>query len=47
MGARKSRTKCSTVGIQGIDWSFGGMIFALVYRTAGISGTALLTKVVI
>jgi aquaporin PIP len=47
MGAGKSRTKCPTVGIQGIAWSFGGMIFALVYRTAGISGTALLTKVVI
>ncbi|XP_061964945.1 uncharacterized protein LOC133689179 [Populus nigra] len=39
-GGGKTRTKCSTVGIQGIAWSFGGMIFALVYRTAGISGTA-------
>ncbi|XP_022156921.1 probable aquaporin PIP1-4 isoform X1 [Momordica charantia] len=29
---------CSTVGIQGIAWAFGGMIFALVYCTAGISG---------
>ncbi|KAF2319023.1 hypothetical protein GH714_012510 [Hevea brasiliensis] len=36
--AVKAPTKCSTVGIQGIAWSFGGMIFALVYCTAGISG---------
>ncbi|XP_070012275.1 aquaporin PIP1-2-like [Nicotiana sylvestris] len=34
----KSESKCSTVGIQGIAWAFGGMIFALVYCTAGISG---------
>jgi aquaporin PIP len=38
MGVVKSPTKCSTVGIQGIAWAFGGMIFALVYCTAGISG---------
>ncbi|KAL7214806.1 hypothetical protein ACSBR1_027064 [Camellia fascicularis] len=38
MGVVQSKTKCSTVGIQGIAWSFGGMIFALVYCTAGISG---------
>ena len=38
MGVVKSDTKCSTVGIQGIAWAFGGMIFALVYCTAGISG---------
>ncbi|KAJ8774354.1 hypothetical protein K2173_011603 [Erythroxylum novogranatense] len=38
MGVSKSQTKCSTVGIQGIAWAFGGMIFALVYCTAGISG---------
>ncbi|KAH8484942.1 hypothetical protein H0E87_026633 [Populus deltoides] len=38
MGVAKSPTKCSTVGIQGIAWAFGGMIFALVYCTAGISG---------
>jgi len=43
MGVARSRTKCSTVGIQGIAWAFGGMIFVLVYCTAGISGTALLT----
>lgn len=40
MGVGKSRTKCSTVGLQGIAWAFGGMIFALVYCTAGISGVA-------
>jgi aquaporin PIP len=33
-----SGSKCATVGIQGIAWSFGGMIFVLVYCTAGISG---------
>lgn len=38
MGIAKSPTKCSTVGIQGIAWAFGGMIFTLVYCTAGISG---------
>ncbi|KAL0426010.1 UNVERIFIED_CONTAM: Glycerol-3-phosphate 2-O-acyltransferase 4 [Sesamum radiatum] len=38
MGVSKSGSKCSTVGIQGIAWAFGGMIFALVYCTAGISG---------
>ncbi|XVF83912.1 hypothetical protein PTKIN_Ptkin16aG0532100 [Pterospermum kingtungense] len=38
MGVVKENTKCSTVGIQGIAWAFGGMIFALVYCTAGISG---------
>lgn len=38
MGVAKSPTKCGTVGIQGIAWAFGGMIFALVYCTAGISG---------
>ncbi|KAL6980668.1 Aquaporin PIP1-2 [Sarracenia purpurea var. burkii] len=38
MGVVSAPTKCSTVGIQGIAWAFGGMIFALVYCTAGISG---------
>ncbi|KAF5453649.1 hypothetical protein F2P56_028539 [Juglans regia] len=38
MGVVKAPTKCTTVGIQGIAWAFGGMIFALVYCTAGISG---------
>ncbi|KAK2433942.1 Aquaporin PIP2-7 [Trifolium repens] len=31
-------TDCDGVGILGIAWSFGGMIFILVYCTAGISG---------
>jgi aquaporin PIP len=30
--------ECGGVGILGIAWSFGGMIFVLVYCTAGISG---------
>ncbi|CAL9159839.1 unnamed protein product [Musa hybrid cultivar] len=30
--------QCSGVGILGIAWAFGGMIFILVYCTAGISG---------
>jgi len=29
---------CEGVGILGIAWAFGGMIFILVYCTAGISG---------
>ncbi|KAF7828991.1 aquaporin PIP2-7 [Senna tora] len=29
---------CDGVGLLGIAWSFGGMIFILVYCTAGISG---------
>ncbi|XP_054825691.1 aquaporin PIP1-3 [Prosopis cineraria] len=37
MGVKRS-PKCASVGIQGIAWAFGGMIFALVYCTAGISG---------
>lgn len=44
MGVSKSPTKCSTVGIQGIAWAFGGMIFALVYCTAGISGNYMQMK---
>ncbi|CAJ1955959.1 unnamed protein product [Sphenostylis stenocarpa] len=31
-------TECDGVGILGIAWAFGGMIFVLVYCTAGISG---------
>ena len=41
MGVSKSPTKCSMVGIQGIAWAFGGMIFTLVCCTAGISGQSL------
>lgn len=39
MGYARSTSKCASVGVQGIAWAFGGMIFALVYCTAGISGT--------
>ncbi|GAB2216838.1 hypothetical protein Droror1_Dr00024618 [Drosera rotundifolia] len=38
IGYSKTPNKCATVGTQGIAWAFGGMIFALVYCTAGISG---------
>lgn len=41
MGVVRSPSKCASVGIQGIAWAFGGMIFALVYCTAGISGIFL------
>jgi len=33
-----SPDQCGGVGILGIAWAFGGMIFVLVYCTAGISG---------
>ncbi|KAG6397058.1 hypothetical protein SASPL_143219 [Salvia splendens] len=38
MGVGRAKNKCASVGTQGIAWAFGGMIFALVYCTAGISG---------
>ncbi|XP_038905331.1 probable aquaporin PIP1-4 [Benincasa hispida] len=38
MGVARAPNKCSTVGAQGIAWAFGGIIFVLVYCTAGISG---------
>uniref|UniRef100_A0A7C8Z9L9 Uncharacterized protein n=1 Tax=Opuntia streptacantha TaxID=393608 RepID=A0A7C8Z9L9_OPUST len=38
MGVKRAPSMCASVGIQGIAWAFGGMIFALVYCTAGISG---------
>lgn len=38
MGVKRSPTMCDSVGIQGIAWSFGGVVFTLVYCTAGISG---------
>ncbi|KAJ4774310.1 Plasma membrane intrinsic protein [Rhynchospora pubera] len=31
-------SQCGGVGVEGIAWAFGGMIFILVYCTAGISG---------
>ncbi|MCO5586023.1 hypothetical protein L7F22_039960 [Adiantum nelumboides] len=37
-GQPTAKNACPGVGIQGIAWAFGGMIFALVYCTAGISG---------
>ncbi|GAU33646.1 hypothetical protein TSUD_310540 [Trifolium subterraneum] len=38
IGHQKQTGPCDGVGLLGIAWSFGGMIFVLVYCTAGISG---------
>ncbi|KAK9164563.1 hypothetical protein Syun_005465 [Stephania yunnanensis] len=38
IGYKKNTDPCAGVGILGIAWAFGGMIFILVYCTAGISG---------
>ncbi|XP_074275684.1 aquaporin PIP2-7-like [Silene latifolia] len=38
IGHKKQTAPCGGVGLLGIAWSFGGMIFILVYCTAGISG---------
>jgi len=38
MGSKRKDDLCLGVGTQGIAWAFGGMIFVLVYSTAGISG---------
>ncbi|KAH7860263.1 hypothetical protein Vadar_011363 [Vaccinium darrowii] len=38
MGYHRSPTKCASVGIQGLSWASGGMVFILIYCTAGISG---------
>ena len=35
---------CAGVGLLGIAWAFGGMIFVLVYCTAGISGRHIATS---
>ncbi|CAN0916360.1 Aquaporin PIP2-4 [Linum grandiflorum] len=35
---KASDAACGGVGVLGIAWAFGGMIFILVYCTAGISG---------
>ncbi|KAB1203625.1 Aquaporin PIP2-7 [Morella rubra] len=35
---KQQNDPCQTVGLLGIAWAFGGMIFILVYSTAGISG---------
>ncbi|KAI8564181.1 hypothetical protein RHMOL_Rhmol03G0162200 [Rhododendron molle] len=37
IGVVQTSDKCSTVGLQGIAWAVGGMIFVLVYCTAGMS----------
>ncbi|EAZ31363.1 hypothetical protein OsJ_15489 [Oryza sativa Japonica Group] len=37
-GANAADAACSGLGISGIAWAFGGMIFILVYCTAGVSG---------
>lgn len=36
--SQSAADSCDGVGILGIAWAFGGMIFILVYCTAGISG---------
>ena len=38
IGHKRNSDGCVSVGILGIAWAFGGMIFVLVYCTAGISG---------
>ncbi|KAL2937067.1 Aquaporin PIP-type [Bienertia sinuspersici] len=38
IGYKKETDPCASVGLLGIAWAFGGMIFILVYCTAGISG---------
>nr|BAF63508.1 plasma membrane intrinsic protein [Potamogeton distinctus] len=38
IGNSKQQNPCEGVGLLGIAWAFGGMIFILVYCTAGISG---------
>ncbi|CAL5389440.1 unnamed protein product [Camellia sinensis] len=41
----KNRDQCGGVGILGIAWAFGGMIFVLVYCTAVISVLVVLEKI--
>ncbi|KAI3706653.1 hypothetical protein L6452_24538 [Arctium lappa] len=36
--ATRNPDHCGGVGLLGIAWAFGGMVFVLVYNTAGISG---------
>ncbi|KAL4578800.1 hypothetical protein LXL04_014931 [Taraxacum kok-saghyz] len=38
IGYKKETDPCGGGGLLGIAWAFGGMIFILVYCTAGISG---------
>ena len=42
VGHKSNKDPCDGVGLLGIAWAFGGMIFILVYCTAGISGKNLL-----
>ena len=44
IGHKKQTGPCDGVGLLGIAWAFGGMIFVLVYCTAGISGKCLKTQ---
>ncbi|VVA99313.1 unnamed protein product [Arabis nemorensis] len=37
IGHKNQTGPCNGVGLHGISWAFGGMIFVLVYCTAGIS----------
>ncbi|CAI0411718.1 unnamed protein product [Linum tenue] len=39
IGHNSQPDPCARVGLLGIAWAVGGMIFVLVYCTAGISGT--------
>lgn len=44
--SQSAADECGGVGILGIAWAFGGMIFILVYCTAGISGSdALISQI--
>ncbi|KAJ7187449.1 hypothetical protein O6H91_15G075100 [Diphasiastrum complanatum] len=38
IGASKNAANCGGVGMLGVAWAFGGMIFVMIYCTAGISG---------
>lgn len=38
IGHKKNSEPCGSIGLLGIAWAVGGMIFVLVYCTAGISG---------
>lgn len=44
IGNNAQTAPCSGVGLLGIAWAFGAMIFVLVYCTAGISGTSYRLK---
>ena len=44
IGHSRTKANCGSVGVLGIAWSFRGMIFILVYCTAGISGQSFVTK---